>query len=74
MNHSDTSLALLQTTRLSTTQKIYAVLGGAGLTIMLFCWAAQRAAMPHLLLPLSLLLIAVGTQLVVDAIQDLMAM
>lgn len=60
MKNSDTSLALVQADHLNTGQKIYATLGGTGLTIMLFCWAAQQAAMPHVLLPLSLLLLAVG--------------
>lgn len=60
MKQYDSSLALVQPPSLTVGQKIFAAIGGAGLTILLLCWAARQAIMPQLLLPLSLVMISLG--------------
>jgi ferredoxin-type protein NapH len=61
MNNTDTSLALIETTHLSTAQKASIGVGGLGLMVILLSWAAQRPIFdPVLALPLSLLAIVVG--------------
>lgn len=57
----DPSLALVQTTQLSTPQKISAAIGGIGLTIVLFSWVAGKAVAPNVLLPVALLCMTIGT-------------
>jgi ferredoxin-type protein NapH len=59
--HYDPSLALVQTTQLSTPQKISAAIGGIGLSIVLFSWVAGKAFAPGIMLPLALLCMTVGT-------------
>ncbi len=61
MANTDTSLALVETSNLSTPQKISIGVGGLGLLIILFSWVAQRPIFaPVIALPVSILAIVVG--------------
>jgi ferredoxin-type protein NapH len=60
-NQTDTSLALTQNSQLlNTGQKLSVAVGGVGLLMLLVSWFSQKALVPALTLPLSLLLMAAG--------------
>lgn len=60
MQLNDSSLALLETTRLNTRQKIAAAVGGVGLTVFLVAWFS-RLALPPVVLWAALLCLSAGT-------------
>lgn len=60
MQLNDSSLALLETTRLNARQKIAAAVGGVGLTVFLVAWFS-RLALPPAVLWAALLCLCAGT-------------
>jgi ferredoxin-type protein NapH len=56
----DPSFALVQTNHLTIGQKIFIAIGGVGLSILLFSWAANQAYFPNLTLPIALISMSIG--------------
>jgi ferredoxin-type protein NapH len=56
----DPSFALVQTNHLTIGQKIFLAIGGVGLSILLFTWAANLAYLPNITLPIALISMSIG--------------